>query len=102
METEVLNRVMQLIDKLTDNYYKQPSVGAEAFKLFCGVKYHKIVFVGAGTSVHAFVDRRTGEVYKPASWRSPAKHVRYKLLDDVSFQNCLKNCDWAGSYLYLK
>ena len=28
-------------------------------------------------SVHAFIDRETGDVYKPASWAKPAKHVRY-------------------------
>ena len=31
-------------------------------------------------SVHAFIDKKTGEVYKPASFKAPAKHVRYNLL----------------------
>ena len=26
-------------------------------------------------SVTAFIDKQTGEVYKPASWKAPAKHV---------------------------
>ena len=30
-------------------------------------------------SVHAFVNKNTGEVYKPASYNAPAKHVRYDL-----------------------
>ena len=30
-------------------------------------------------SVTAFIDKNTGEVYKPASWKGPAKHVRYDL-----------------------
>ena len=30
-------------------------------------------------SVHAFVDKNTGEVFKPASYNAPAKHVRYDL-----------------------
>ena len=30
-------------------------------------------------SVTAFIDKNTGEVYKPASWKAPAKHVRYDL-----------------------
>ncbi len=30
-------------------------------------------------SAHAFVDKKTGEVYKSASWKSPAKGVRYDL-----------------------
>ena len=28
-------------------------------------------------SVHCFVDKLTGEVYKPAGWKKPAKHVRF-------------------------
>ena len=30
-------------------------------------------------SVTAFIDKNTGEVYKPASWKAPAKHVRFDL-----------------------
>ena len=53
-------------------------------------------------SVHAFVDKKTGQVYKPASWRGPAKHVRYDLRlirDRALLQN---KCDWAGGYLYMR
>lgn len=53
-------------------------------------------------SIHAFVDKKTGEVYKSASWKSPAKGVRYNLMDAVSRQNCYRNADWAGSYLYMR
>ena len=45
-----------------------------------GRKYHKIIMVANGSrSVHAFVDKKTGEVYKSASWKAPAKGVRYDL-----------------------
>ena len=54
-------------------------------------------------SVHAFVDKNTGEVYKPASYNSPhTKHVRYNLLDEDSRAECLLRADWAGGYLYLR
>ena len=46
-----------------------------------GRKYYKIVMVSNQRSVHAFVDKKTGDVYKPASWQGPAKYVRYNLLD---------------------
>ena len=49
------------------------------FVIESGRKYHKIVMVNNQRSVHAFVDKKTGEVYKPAGWKSPAKHVRYDL-----------------------
>ena len=55
--------------------------------------------------VHSFVNKNTGEVYKPASWKSPhTKYVRFDLriishrekLHDPTFT------DWAGGYLYLR
>ena len=53
--------------------------------------------------VHAFVNKNTGEVYKPASYNSPhTKHVRYNLLDEDSRAECLLKADWAGGYLYLR
>ncbi|SVE35764.1 uncharacterized protein METZ01_LOCUS488618, partial [marine metagenome] len=55
-------------------------------------------------SVTAFVDRSTGEVYKPASWRAPAKHVRYdlRLIKDREFLHNPANTDWAGGHLYMR
>ena len=69
-----------------------------------GKKYHKVVMVDAGSSrsVHAFVDKNTGEVYKSASWKSPAKGVRYDLRLIADREYLLKNADWSGGYLYAK
>ena len=53
-------------------------------------------------SVHCFVDKRTGEVYKPAGWKQPAKHVRFNMSDDIDRAKLYNVCDWAGGYLYLK
>ena len=67
-----------------------------------GRKYHKIVMdTGNQLSVHAFVDKKTGEVYKPASFKSPAKIVRYNLLNIESREKCFERADWSGGYLYL-
>jgi hypothetical protein len=52
--------------------------------------------------VHAFIHRQTGCVYKPASWKAPAKHVRYNLMDEVSFATCIQDANWHGAYLYMK
>ena len=55
-------------------------------------------------SVTAFIDKQTGEVYKPASWKAPAKHVRYdlRLIKDREFLHNPKNVDWAGGHLYMR
>ena len=80
------------------------------FIIESGRKYHKIIMVidngpnrmGPSRSLHAFVDRKTGEVYKSASWKSPAKGVRYDLRIIEQREWLLQNADWAGSYLYVR
>jgi len=65
-----------------------------------GRKYHKIIMVNNQRSVHAFVDRKTGEMYKAASFKQPAKGVRFNLNIIKEREFVLKNCDWSGGYLY--
>ena len=79
------------------------------FIIESGRKYHKIIMVidnGAGRSpsrsVHCFIDKKTGEVYKSASWKSPAKGVRYDLRIIEQREWLLENADWASAYLYAR
>ena len=79
-----------------------------------GRKYYKIMQHDFDTfrdrneyrdgGVHAFVNKKTGEVYKAASWKSPAKHVRYDLrvINEREYVLDPNNCGWAGGYLYMK
>ena len=72
------------------------------FTVESGRKYHKIMMSANGSrSIHAFVDKKTGEVYKPASIKSPAKGVRYDLRLIEQREWLLEHADWAGGYLYL-
>ena len=59
-----------------------PNSDPYKFYIESGRKYHKIIMETNGQipCVHAFVDKKTGEVYKPASFKAPAKIVRYNLL----------------------
>ncbi|CAF34120.1 hypothetical protein S-PM2d056 [Synechococcus phage S-PM2] len=69
-----------------------------------GRKYHK-VFMHIGDrrdSIHAFIDKKTGDVYKPASTKAPAKGVRYNVLSIASREEMFERCDWAGGYLYMR
>ena len=70
------------------------------FTMTYGKKYIKVI--QDDSSVHAFIDRNTGEVYKPAGWKSPAKIVRYDLRIINDRERCFSNADWAGGYLYLR
>ena len=87
------------------------------FKVYSGKRYYKIVqqefetWEGSknynkysDSSVHAFVDKKTGQVYKPASWAAPAKHVRFdlRIIREREFLYNSNNTGWAGGYLYLR
>ena len=73
------------------------------FIIDTGRKYHKVIMNAHGNkSVHAFIDKKTGEVYKAASWKAPAKGVRFNLLIINSREECFQRADWAGSYLYVR
>lgn len=100
--TEIMNKVTeQRIAEIKDRK------DTYQFVIETGRKYHKIVMVvpngdrPASRSVHAFVDKKTGEVYMAASWKAPAKNgVRYDLRIIEQREHVLENCDWAGTYLY--
>jgi len=84
------------------------------FRIQKGRKYYKIIQQDFDTfqdrneyrdgGVHAFVDKKTGEVYKADSWKSPAKHVRYdmRIINQREYVLNPNNCGWAGGYLYMK
>lgn len=87
------------------NHGKVGGYDAPEYKFYIqegGRKYHKIVmeYENGQRSVHAFVDKKTGEVYKPASFKAPAKDARYNLLLIKDREYLLENADWAGGYLY--
>jgi hypothetical protein len=68
-----------------------------------GRKYHKIIMVANGSrSVHAFVDKQTGQVYKSASFKAPAKGVRYDLRIIEQREWLFQHADWSGQYLYAR
>jgi len=82
-----------LSHKAPDGYKYYPETGK---------KYHKIIMdtESGSRSVHCFIDKNTGEVYKSASWKAPAKGVRFDLRIIEQREWLLQNADWAGGYLY--
>ena len=121
------NYRMYHIDSLTRDNHPSPEYAQQQldeiengtaklmkFEIREGKKYYKIVQVEFDTyqnrnqyrdrSVHAFVDKNTGNVYKPASWKAPAKHVRFTFQkpEDIRFLLTPMNVDWAGGYLYMR
>ncbi len=103
IETALIEERMHTLAKTIiakyEERYQRTKIGFDFVK---GKKYYKMVLKDPGASAHAFICRHTGAVYKPQSWKAPAKYARFNLLDDVSFAQCLQRCDWAGGYLYIK
>ena len=102
---------MDLVDALMADYKRQypNSSHDKKFEVKVGRKYLKINQYDLSVNgerwsggVHAFIDKNTGEVYTPASWRAPAKHVRYDLRIIREREECLARADWAGGYLYMR
>ena len=97
----VLDWTEQLVTCLQADYDSNKyTSGNYKFEIQTGRKYHKIYAKNQG--VHAFVNKTTGEVFKPASYKAPAKHVRYDLRRIKQRRECFANADWAGGYLYLR
>jgi len=97
----------QQLDALNDGTFK-----GMKFTITTGKKYLKIISNDwddrrnewRSGGVHAFVNKHTGEIYKAASWASPAKHVRYdlRIIRDREYVLDPRNCGWSGGYLYMR
>ena len=104
IQLNIVKYCLMLCDALQADYQGRYSHGSNyTFALdSSGRKYHKVFMYinGQRDSIHAFIDKKTGDVFKPASFKAPAKGVRYdlRLIKDREF--VFKNCDWAGGYLY--
>jgi hypothetical protein len=106
IQLNVRKWTLMLCDALLDNFKSKNNRNTDGYKFYIesGRKYHKIIMETGGNSrsVHAFVDKKTGEVYKPASFKAPAKIVRFNLCLIEDREWLLENADWAGGYLYMK
>ena len=105
-DTEYSKKCLENVKNGTANLAK--------FVIKNGRKYYKIMQHDFDTfqdrneyregCVHAFVDKNTGEVFKPASYNAPAKHVRYdlRIINDRAKLHDSTYTGWAGGYLYMR
>ena len=107
MSSDYSNQQLEDVKNGTANLMK--------FRMESGRKYWKVIQQDYDTfrdrneyrdgSVHAFVNKNTGEVYKPASWKSPhTKYVRFdmRIIRHREFLHNPANVGWAGGYLYMR
>ena len=122
LENNYENYHVRMASNFTSNYSKKQledvkngTANLMKFRMESGRKYWKIIQQDYDTfrdrneyrdgSVHAFVNKKTGEVYKPASWKSPhTKYVRFdlRIINDRAKLHDPNFTGWAGGYLYLR
>ena len=110
IQLNIIKYSMMLCDALQQNFQQRNHGKVGGFDApnytwalsSSGRKYHKIhMYInGERNSIHAFIDKKTGEVYKPASTKAPAKGVRFNLLIIEQREWLFQHADWAGGYLY--
>lgn len=69
-----------------------------------GVKFIRVTHAGKfgdNRSVHLFVDAE-GNVYKSATWKAPAKGIRYNIATAQGWDNFIEAADKFGGYLYAR
>ena len=96
--------LMKFKVKTGKKFYKIVQMNYEKFWKNGIIRESENVYGYREGSVHAFVDKKTGQVYKPASWQAPAKHVRFdlRIIREREFLFNSNNTGWAGGYLYLR
>lgn len=89
----------QVQQKVQEAYHFRPDGERPTCAVEAGRKYFKLVVdYGNQRCVHSFVDRVTGDVFKPEGWAKPAKGVRFNLIQNID--TLLTAVDPYGSYLY--
>ena len=110
MENFAIIDQSRTVDKFVEEYVKVLNDKTDSYNFYIrrGRRFIKITQIVVGRdgkntdqlSVHSFVDKNTGLVFKAAGWNAPAKGARYDLLDEASRKRCFANADPYGSYLY--
>ncbi len=86
--------IQELCDLLSEQWRRQyPNSRMNTLTYSVGKKYYKLI---QDYSVYCFIDK-DGNVYKSASWKAPAKGIRFHI-DQLLEQPQL--CDMFGGFLY--
>lgn len=83
------------LNKRGEEYYKKNynMLTWKDYEINHGKRFDKVIHEN---SVYCFVEKKTGDIYKPSSWSVAAKGVRANLFDKDSW----KKTDVVGAWLY--
>jgi hypothetical protein len=85
-------------DAIVRNYesrYENPNGERFGIEFDEGSKYVKVVSISWGSrSVHSFVEKKTGDIWRAASWKAPARNfARGNVFDENTYKN---RTTWTG------
>ena len=92
--------------KITDHYAREyPNLDTPQLTIGGGTKFKRIVKNGSAFAFVATVDGRNktlgswkaGDIFKPASWKAPAKHARGNIFDEHNGMKYVS--EYGPSYL---
>ena len=93
--TAAFNTFMENLDKVV----KDATQGRLGVAHEEGYKYIRVVLVNGQKSAWGFIDKRTGDIFRAASWKAPSlNHIRGNIYDE---SNGMKFARWTGpSYIW--
>lgn len=85
MKTKIEEFLKSLNEKFPKDAPHKPYYDMEVAR-----KYTKVYSVSqsGGRSAYAFIDNTTGDLFKPAGWKAPAKHARGNINDASGLKAC--------------
>lgn len=81
---EYIRKVQEKSDEEFRTYYPVlwETGKAPKFETTAGARFIKVIRVDSQRSVFCFIERNTGDIYKPATWAAPAKDPRGNIFDE--------------------
>ena len=112
LKMKILNKVyVNDLNEVNNEYYgnvedvkcKFNKDGYYNFTINKGRKYDKVVAntPGQSRSVHCFVGKETGHIFKPAGWNAPQLKTNIPVRGSIYEIDSYKNADPHGGWLYL-
>jgi hypothetical protein len=98
---EAMEFFLELVTENSNLHYKTHLniLTPPTYTIKSGHKYDKVT---KGSSVYCFVEKATGNVYKPAGWRAPYTKGNNPVRGNIFNMTSYENADPYGSWLYCR
>ena len=96
---EAMEFFLELVTENSNTHYKThfSSLTPPVYSIKSGRRFDKVT---NGSSVYCFVEKETGNVYKPAGWRAPYLKGNNPVRGNIYNLTSYENADPYGGWLY--